>query len=1476
MNTKKQKNKKVTQQHNLNNPQKEDIITSDSITDSQISHIDCDTKSESVQVKTDDVIKQVDEQQESEVIAPKKPKRKKGKKKEKANEFENEKDTSSKPITVENVAIIDNENVQTDLPEVIPLRKKKIKKKGCVPGETVPLLEQKLDNIQFEGEIKSEYKFDNLNKNLPKIETIEDVKIAKKKNKKKKNRTDSEKSDKSVEKCTPAFQKLLDVDDDNNNNFDIPQVGTEIKCEEFSQQFEESNPVIELETPIQETLKSENLQCFEGNDDNKNKTENKQSTKKSSLFEDKSTEFQKQSIEETTKVVLVSDEATTVSVQNREYCSLEEDSLKCKAKIAKPVDKKRKERQESQAKSSIEHASLHEIEIQQPSVKQINKKNVVETVQEEEIEADLKTAKNKDELKGSEYPVVTSMDNSHNIENKEIQKPSKVSDESKTAFDVTEQTLLQEYIQKENVASTQNVVKDELIFETLVPSDFASKSSEGKLNEILNTITEATENKENKEFIKTESKQILENKDKTRKKGKKTPNILINPEKTTVTTEICKERESINLSEIYDKSSVLTPNDDVEIRSVKADESEGSTCDVTPFILYPRSTSEHIRDDNNNTVIKEVFEDTLNISLLSHNIPLIQGSGETPTETPEMVSSGIKLVEIENISTKLEEKTDIKSKIMEVNKDMEELRSSIEKSLAELNALEKKEEFSEKKLKEKHEIQINNKNLLDTNNIITQSITSDGITLIASDSQYEHTIDEVIDSLLSDKISQPVTSTIVQVDDTIHDIDQLNPEVVRHIDEINDETTPKNEQIKQDSTNKTPPVCPPRKDNKKGKKRKGRQEVIQTINTVQNLSSHISSQEEKKEEKPQQNSETHKQKSKQESSKHEDNKDETATQDDEQSNKNSIANDGTDYEPIENFEDALTSSADDINKTFEMIVNQITENSQQELAFHKPEINIIAPSEEAEKKDVKENPVTPPKNLLGHPNIPVRSNKTDYKKEKDKSPDTKQAKVKIKDNVEIEINKESKESQTEKEREEKQKKQLKDEEYFCQISNCDDYVYKYSFRRVFLQSACHVCRKELIRFRIPCKFCSLVFYCSLKHKDDDWPKHQALCFAVSTIVHVKGQKHIYADARNITGHNYRLLRMQAILASEKVLKRRLVPWEQEVLLYPRMCADVTCREWRQSKLKDCEGCGQISYCSANADHLPKTHQRWCKSYSLYQKLVIYQQTKGRLEPKLPSRVMKEHQMPEKINEVLASMFEEKIDLNDVQYAALTQIATAPLTVAFCHQIYRSKKKYATIEMNKMSSFTIHVVGAELQFEADVLNKWEIFFLHLRPDVKDLRVVLISPDLNPGKLPLDLLGRIRVCESCRQSKRRVVFNFQDNKTYQEYRNSDEFIYPDIVCAFNPGLHRSAVYNDKDPWPSTVNAVMKLKSPLIITSHTISELHRDLDRLKELSELKVMVEPRLNPFSSVRPDRNFISDDEVPLLFKNHCFMILLGL
>lgn len=144
------------------------------------------------------------------------------------------------------------------------------------------------------------------------------------------------------------------------------------------------------------------------------------------------------------------------------------------------------------------------------------------------------------------------------------------------------------------------------------------------------------------------------------------------------------------------------------------------------------------------------------------------------------------------------------------------------------------------------------------------------------------------------------------------------------------------------------------------------------------------------------------------------------------------------------------------------------------------------------------------------------------------------------------------------------------------------------------------------------------------------------------------------------------------------------------------------------------------------------------------------------------------------------------------YATLTQLATAPLTAFYGME--KSQQKIG-------DSYTIHLVGAELQFEADTLDKWETFFLHLVPQLVELRVVFIGPELNTEKLPLEILSRIRcimhirtsfknvpkiiyfssnfrMCRMCRQDCKVVKFDFQCDKLYVDYVKSGQFIKPDL--------------------------------------------------------------------------------------------------
>ncbi|XP_061384670.1 ankyrin repeat domain-containing protein 12 isoform X2 [Danaus plexippus] len=792
-----------------------------------------------------------------------------------------------------------------------------------------------------------------------------------------------------------------------------------------------------------------------------------------------------------------------------------------------------------------------------------------------------------------------------------------------------------------------------------------------------------------------------------------------------------KKNKNIQESSINKPENIKDIQQNLEIQNdPDVIKSKRNDIEIVPdFIDYPRSLSQLVVDNNNNTIIQEINtpeEVKLDIPICNPT-PVIQGSGESPEV--QIVKENINITEIDlKTPNKVSptEKTDIKSKMIEVNRDMEELRRSIERSLAELTNTEKTENEIEKEFEE-----------------IFQSQCQES-------TEVEVAVGEIKTAIVDNNLSALKIECVENVDEP-HNMSKSCPleekNVASEVSESKDasQNSKFNIQI-------VAPVCPARKEKGKGKsKKKAIQSNSSTQTSTPNTStsgtgavaksSDTKEQKSKKEEKSNQKSDDTERKDKA--------KKRTAEENDGsdfQDKKRSLTLD-LNYEPIEKFEDALTSSADDVNQTFDLIANDTSTIPGTSIYQNNPEINIIAPTEyteveekekQKEKKKQKERPVSQPKNLLGPTNIPVQSNKCDYKKEKLKKPDCIQAKVKVKDSVDIK--KESKE-RAETRRDKTGELLDKNNQNKPFLHTNEDLVYKYNFRKVFLQSVCNVCQKEL-KQRIPCPFCSLVFYCSSKHKDENWPQHQPLCFAVSTIAHLKDQKHIYADLKNITGQEYRILRMQIILSCEKILKRNLLAWEQEALLYPRICADVCCREWRQEKLTDCVNCGQVSYCSDHPEHLPSSHQRWCKSYALYQKLVLHHQTFGKLMPKLPKKVFENWQIPDNMNEVIGSMYDEKLDISDIQYATLTQIATAPLTTMFCYQLFIKRHLSLTNGLKKKSSFTIHSLGNDLQSEADSLNKWETFFLHLLSEAKELRVVLIDPDLNHSKLPLELLGKVK--------------------------------------------------------------------------------------------------------------------------------------
>ena len=132
----------------------------------------------------------------------------------------------------------------------------------------------------------------------------------------------------------------------------------------------------------------------------------------------------------------------------------------------------------------------------------------------------------------------------------------------------------------------------------------------------------------------------------------------------------------------------------------------------------------------------------------------------------------------------------------------------------------------------------------------------------------------------------------------------------------------------------------------------------------------------------------------------------------------------------------------------------------------------------------------------------------------------------------------------------------------------------------------------------------------------------------------------------------------------------------------------------------------------------------------------------------------------------------------------------------------------------------------------------------------------------------------MCRTCRLKCRTVKFDFQCKTLYHDYSASSAFTKPDLICFFNAGLHQTG-YNGMDTWSKTIKCATNTKCPIVVTSYTEYGSPLDLACLKEESSrpLEVVQQPTLNPFASKRPERNFISDEIAPLIFKNFFYFVV---
>jgi hypothetical protein len=65
-------------------------------------------------------------------------------------------------------------------------------------------------------------------------------------------------------------------------------------------------------------------------------------------------------------------------------------------------------------------------------------------------------------------------------------------------------------------------------------------------------------------------------------------------------------------------------------------------------------------------------------------------------------------------------------------------------------------------------------------------------------------------------------------------------------------------------------------------------------------------------------------------------------------------------------------------------------------------------------------------------------------------------------------------------------------------------------------------------------------------------------------------------AKHLSFSELRNLKAYTIFICEQFLNRSLQQFEREIFIFPRLCQEANCREWKPSYLVDCTKCGQVS------------------------------------------------------------------------------------------------------------------------------------------------------------------------------------------------------------------------------------------------------------------------------------------------------------
>ncbi|XP_051157746.1 uncharacterized protein LOC127279442 [Leptopilina boulardi] len=402
----------------------------------------------------------------------------------------------------------------------------------------------------------------------------------------------------------------------------------------------------------------------------------------------------------------------------------------------------------------------------------------------------------------------------------------------------------------------------------------------------------------------------------------------------------------------------------------------------------------------------------------------------------------------------------------------------------------------------------------------------------------------------------------------------------------------------------------------------------------------------------------------------------------------------------------------------------------------------------------------------------------------------------------------------------------------------------------FYPNICHVCNCHDNEVPLKkCGNCKMIYYCSQDHQRLHWPLHKEFCKHVTTLKRVSDEKNIET-------------KMNLILSLENNMKKKLEPYENEMIEYQKFC-DICHENDNNLQLIACSQCPHANFCQNHQNN--DEHKEFCSLYTMcylqdYYSIVFREMPIPRMMEFTPrDNTEIENCLPNSMQDYMDIYFKSQekskfyFPSMDVK-VYVSQHFTRPLTLIY------AMREIEIVNKLQSNEFIIHVLGASNREEKSFIE-WEILFHWLPQQIMKIKVILVGPELtNDG--PFSDGKVLDLCANCFSKGKSLELQTQ-NILYKNYCESENFVKPDILIGFNLGI---IAY---DSWEDSILKALKLKCPFIVTAFSERDAKDDQGLMQRKFNASATIVK--NPFASLRPKRSVIGER---VFYENQFLMIFI--